>query len=66
MGQDKVKIHVLIDRDVYHKLWELILVRYLKPARKLSEVVNEALKEYIEKNLPPPVKELETLEEDEE
>jgi len=66
MGQDKVKIHVLIDRDVYHKLWELILARYLKPARKLSEVVNEALKEYIEKNLPSPVKELETLEEDEE
>jgi hypothetical protein len=43
------KIQVKIDRNLYLKLWEYIKQQYPVPYKKLHVVVNEAIKEYLEK-----------------
>jgi hypothetical protein len=47
----KKLVHLSIREDLYLKLWEIVKKRYPIPQRKLTEVVNEALEEYIRKNL---------------
>jgi hypothetical protein len=43
------KIQVKIDKNLYLKLWEYIKQQYPVPYKKLHVVVNEAIKEYLEK-----------------
>jgi len=43
------KIQVKVDRLLYLKLWEYIKRRYPVPYKKLHVVVNEALREYLER-----------------
>jgi hypothetical protein len=43
------KIQVKVDRLLYLKLWEYIKRRYPVPYKKLHIVVNEALREYLER-----------------
>lgn len=45
----KKKIHVLVNADVYKKLWIITSKRFDSPARKVHIVINEALKEYVDK-----------------
>lgn len=44
------KVHMLIDKNIYQKLWEISARRFEKPGRKLYIIINEALKEYVEKH----------------
>lgn len=46
----QLRVHILIDRHLYQKLWEITSRRYDKPGRKLYLIVNEALREYVEKH----------------
>jgi len=46
----KKQVHLLLDEDVYRGIWEIVKRRYVNPVRKLHIVVNEALREYIEKH----------------
>jgi hypothetical protein len=46
------KIHIVIDDDIYVKLWEITKRRYISPVRKFHIVVNEALREYIQRHEP--------------
>jgi len=43
------KVHVILDDDVYEQIWEIVKRRYVSPVKKLHIVINEALREYIEK-----------------
>jgi len=43
------KVHVLLEDDVYKEIWEIVKRRFVSPIRKFHIVVNEALREYIEK-----------------
>jgi len=47
---DKVRWHLIIDRDVQEGIWEIVKKRYVNPYKKLHIVVNEALREYIAKH----------------
>jgi len=46
----KKQVHLLLDEDVYTGIWEVVKSRYVNPVKKLHIVVNEALREYIEKH----------------
>jgi len=50
MSGEKVTVHLLIEKELYEALWEIVKKRFVVPARKLHIVVNEALREYIEKH----------------
>jgi len=50
MSGEKVKVHLRIEREVYEALWEIVKKRFVLPTHKLHIVVNEALKEYVEKH----------------
>jgi metal-responsive CopG/Arc/MetJ family transcriptional regulator len=45
-----MKIHLILEEDVYKHIWEIVKKRYVNPSRKFHVVVNEALKEYIERH----------------
>jgi len=51
MSGEKIKVHLLLDRHVYERLWEIVKKRIVIPTKKLHVVVNEALKEYIDKHM---------------
>jgi len=44
------KVHLYVEEDLYYKLWEIIKQRFRVPHRKLYIVINEALREYIERH----------------
>jgi len=44
------KVHLFIEEDLYEKLWEITKKRWTSPVKKFHIVVNEALREYIERN----------------
>jgi len=44
------KTHLYIEEDIYYKLWEIVKRRFRVPHKKLYIVVNEALREYIERH----------------
>jgi len=44
------KVHVLLEEEVFKGIWDIVKKRYVSPVRKFHIVVNEALKEYIEKH----------------
>jgi hypothetical protein len=44
------KIHLYLEEEIYEKIWEIVKKRYVSPTRKFYLVVNEALREYIEKH----------------
>ena len=46
-----IKRHILIDVDVYRKLCLIATEKYGSPTRKVFLVINEALKEYVDKYL---------------
>jgi len=46
----KKDIHLYLDEDVYRIMWEIVKRRYVNPVKKFHVVVNEALREYIEKH----------------
>jgi len=48
---EKVKVHLLIERELYESLWEIVKKRFVIPSKKLHVVVNEALREYIDKHM---------------
>jgi len=50
LSGEKVTVHLLIEKELYEALWEIVKKRFVVPARKLHIVVNEALREYIEKH----------------
>jgi len=50
MGK-KIQLHVYIDEDTHKKLWEITKRKYVRSAKKLSTVIREAIKQYIEKEL---------------
>lgn len=43
------KVHVLIESQLYKKLWEIASKRFDRPGRKVYLILNEALREYVEK-----------------
>jgi len=43
------KVHIILEDDVYEGIWEIVKKRYISPIRKFHIVINEALREYIEK-----------------
>lgn len=44
------KVHLMLEEDVYEGIWDIVKKRYVSPVKKFHVVVNEALREYIEKN----------------
>lgn len=50
MSGEKIKVHLLVDREVYESLWEIVKKRFTIPTKKLHIVVDEALREYIDKH----------------
>jgi len=50
MSGEKVKVHLLIDRDLYEAIWKIVKKRFVIPTKKLHIVVNEALREYVDKH----------------
>lgn len=48
----KVRIATSIDAEIYKKLWEIASRRFPKPGRKVYIIIEEALKEYIQKHYP--------------
>ena len=52
LGGDGImkRVHLKLEDDVYEGIWEIVKKRYVSPIRKFHIVVNEALKEYIEKH----------------
>ncbi|MCR8433886.1 MAG: hypothetical protein NDP24_06625 [Crenarchaeota archaeon] len=47
---EKVKVNLFIEREIYEALWKIVKARYVSPSRKLTVVVNEALREYVERH----------------
>ena len=45
------RINVSIDTEIYKKLWMIASNRFDSPGRKIHIIINEALKEYVEKYL---------------
>jgi len=45
---DKVKVHTLIEKELYEALWEITKQRFTVPIKKFHIVLNEAIREYIE------------------
>jgi len=50
MGSKLKRVHLMIDEELYHKVWEIVKRRFPVPTKKLHIVVNEALREYIERH----------------
>jgi len=46
----KKQVHLLLDEDVYIDIWKIVKSRYINPVKKLHVVINQALREYIEKH----------------
>jgi len=46
---EKVKVHVLIERELYEALWEITKRRFVVPLKKFHIVLNEAIREYVER-----------------
>lgn len=44
-------IHVRVDDDLYRMAWAIASRRFTNPTRNLSTIVNEALREYVERHL---------------
>ena len=44
------KVHVLIEDDNWKNLWAIVKKRYVSPVRKFHVVLNEAIREYIERH----------------
>jgi len=44
------KIHILLEDDVYEGIWEIVKRRFTSPTRKFHIIVNEALREYLQKH----------------
>jgi len=44
------KVHLLLEEEVFKGIWDIVKERYVSPIRKFHLVVNEALKEYIERH----------------
>mgnify|MGYP000521757930 CR=1 FL=1 len=44
------KTHLYIEEELYYKLWEIVKKRFRVPHKKLYIVVNEALREYVERH----------------
>lgn len=44
--------HILMDNELYLLLWKVVKKRFDVPHRKLHIVVNEAIREYIERHYP--------------
>jgi len=49
-------IHLALTEDTYEKIWTIIKRRYINPTRKFHIVLNEALKEYIERHKEEPTR----------
>lgn len=45
-----VKKHILIDKDIYKELALIAAFRYGTPVRTIWLVINDALKEYVQKH----------------
>jgi len=51
MGErKKYVVKATVDFELYRKLWDITKKRYLRPCKKLSTIVREALQEYIERH----------------
>jgi len=48
--RELVKIHINVEKDVYYRLWNYIKRRYIVPYKKLHIVINEALREYLDRH----------------
>jgi len=44
------KVHLLMEQELYDKLWDIVKKRFKVPVKKFHIVVNEALREYIERH----------------
>jgi len=50
MSGKKHFVKVAVDDDMYEKLWKITKRRFPLPCKKLSTILREALKEYIERH----------------
>jgi len=50
MSKEIIKVHWNVERELYEGIWRIVKKRFPVPTRKLHIVVNEALREYIEKH----------------
>jgi hypothetical protein len=46
--KEYVKVHVIVERELYRGIWEIVKKRYESPTRKFHIIINEALREYLE------------------
>ena len=49
-NEKTVRVHLVIPRRIYQKIWQITAERYEKPVGKLSKVVADALEEYIKRH----------------
>jgi len=47
-------VHTKLEDDVYEGIWEIVKKRFVSPLQKFHVIVNEALREYIEKHREEP------------
>jgi len=47
MAKKMKLVHVLLERDLYYKLWDIVKARYKVPHKKFHIVLNEAIREYV-------------------
>ena len=45
-----VRIHLVLPRKLYQKIWQIAAERYEKPVGKLCVVIAEAIEEYIQRH----------------
>jgi hypothetical protein len=48
--KEVVITNITIEKDLYEKLWKITAKRFVPPTRKFHIIVNEALREYVEKH----------------
>lgn len=46
------KVHIRVNRKIWEALWIIAMKRFGNPGKKLYLIVNEALRKYVEEQLP--------------
>jgi len=46
------KVHIRVDKKIWEALWIIAMKRFGNPGKKLYIIVNEALRKYVEEQLP--------------
>jgi len=50
VNKEKIKVHILVERELYEGLWDITRKRFKIPWKRLHVIINEAFREYIERH----------------